>query len=138
MHPCPKLPSALSTPPRASHGNRPENPALSGTEAQVLLLVTIDRILDDLHRNLTFLPPDDLDSPALEVLVDVKEMFDLLQVMLRDVRNVEVLVVERVIRRNPDDLVIGLAAIEHLEYAERTTIDLTSRKSGLVDQYDDV
>ena len=41
-------------------------------------------------------------------------------------------------RRNCDDLVVRLAAVEHLQNAERAAIDLTAGKRRLVDADDDV
>jgi len=68
----------------------------------------------------------------------MKEMLHFLQIMLREVRNVEILVVVRVVARHCQNLVVGLPAIEHLEDAERPAIDLTTRKRGLVDADENV
>ena len=67
------------------------------SDPEVLLLVPLDRILNHFHRDVALLPSDDLDAPALEILVDMEEVLDFLQVMLREVRDVEVLVVKRIV-----------------------------------------
>src|SRR5438105_4514908 len=41
-------------------------------------------------------------------------------------------------RRYRDDFVVGLAAIQHFQNAERTTVDLTAGKRRLVDAHENV
>src|SRR5687767_8656387 len=108
----------------------------SGSEAQVLLLVPLDRVQDHLDGDLALLPSYDLDAPTFKILVDVEEVLDFLQVMLRQVGDIEVAVVERIVGRHGDDLVVRLAAIEHLEHAEWSAVDLAARECRLVDADD--
>src|SRR5437773_12521405 len=91
-------------------------------------LVAGDRFVDHASRNLALLPPDDLDSPSFQILVDMKEVLHLLQIMLRKIGDVDILVVIRVMTRHCEDFVVGLAAIEHLENSQRPAIDLAARK----------
>src|SRR5687768_1223494 len=60
----------------------------SGSEAQVLLLVPLDRVQDHLDGDLALLPSYDLDAPTFKILVDVEEVLDFLQVMLRQVGDI--------------------------------------------------
>src|SRR2546423_50103 len=43
-----------------------------------------------------------------------------------------------IVAGHPENLVVGLATIEHLEHPERPAVDLTSRKGRLVDVDEDV
>src|SRR5512132_3580968 len=70
--------SAASVERRSSRKSR-----TSRSYAEVLLLVTLDRILNDFHRDVTLFPSDDLDAPTFEILVDVKEVLDFLEIVLR-------------------------------------------------------
>src|SRR5215212_3959748 len=54
----------------------------SGTDPKVLLVVTFYGVVDDIHSDFTLLPANNLDAPALEILVDVKEVLDFFQIML--------------------------------------------------------
>src|SRR6202171_1252008 len=120
---------------------RPASPAgrrVLGTHLMEPLLIPRDRFADDAGGKLAFLPSDDLHPPSLEILVDMEEMLHFPQIMLRKIGNVEVLMVIRVVAGHGNDLVVGLAAIEHLEHAKRPAVDLTSRKRGLIDADEDV
>src|SRR4051812_25710852 len=83
-------------------------------------------------------PAHDLDALALEVLVGAKEVLYLLQRVLGDVRDVEVLALEGVVQRDADDLVVRLSAVEHLEHADGTDVDLAAGKRFFLDEYEHV
>src|SRR3954469_24118825 len=102
------------------------------------LLVARDRFIDDARRNLALLPAHNLDSPTLEILVDMEEMLHFLQIMLGKVGDVEILVVIRIVARDRQNLVVGLAAIQHLENTDGPAVDLAARKRRLVDVNEDV
>src|SRR6266566_1390282 len=96
-------------------------------------LVARNRFADHASRNFALLPSNDLYAPSFQVLVDMEEVLHFLQIMLRKVGDVEVLVVIRIVTRYRQDLVIGLTAVEHLENAEGSTVDLAPGECGLVD-----
>src|SRR6266550_1532265 len=102
------------------------------------LLIPRDRLVEYACRHFALLPSHDLDAATLQVLVDMKEMLHFLQIMLREIRNVEILVVVRVVARHCQNLVVGLPAVEHLEDSERPAVDLTTRKRGLIDADENV
>ena len=75
---------------------------------------------------------------ALEILVDREEVLDLLEKVLRHVGDVEVLLVVRIVHRHGEDLVVRLAAVEHLQHADRAHVDLAAGKRRLVDAHEHV
>src|SRR3954469_18071227 len=101
------------------------------------LLIALNRFVDAARRDFALLPTEALDSTTLEILVDMEEMLHVLQIVLREVSDVEVFVVVRVVAGHRENLVVGLAAIQHLEHTERPAVDLASGKGGLVymDEY---
>src|SRR5688572_15002227 len=98
----------------------------SGPHPEEFLVVAFDGVGYDLHRDLALFPSYDLHAPSLQILVNVEEVLHLLEVMLREIRNVEGVVVKRIMRRYGDDLVVGLSAVQELENAERTAVYLAA------------
>src|SRR6266542_1544308 len=86
-------------------------------------LVARDGLENHMRRDVAFLPADHLDPTPFEILVDEEEVLDLLERMLREVGDVEVLLIERVVARDSENLVVRLMAVEHLQNAERTAVD---------------
>src|SRR3954465_10004680 len=101
------------------------------------LLIALNGFVDDAGRDIALLPTEDLYSTALEVLVDMEEVLHLLQIMLGEVSDVEVFVVVGVVAGHRENFVVGLAAIQHLEHAQRSTVDLASGERRLIymDEY---
>src|ERR1700693_3668200 len=102
------------------------------------LLIARDRLVDDPRRDFALLPSYDLYAATLQILVDMEEVLHFLQIMLREIGDVEVLVVIRVVTRHRQNLVVGLPAVEHLEHAERPAVDLATRKGRLIDADENV
>src|SRR5688500_10138678 len=112
--------------------------ARSGALQQVRVGVPRNRVGDHAHRLNALLPAHGLYAASLEVLVDVEEVLHFLEVVLRDVGDVEVLRVVRIVTRNGEDLVVRLAAVEHHQHADRPYIDLAPGKGRLVHEHEDV
>src|SRR5689334_11653108 len=112
--------------------------ASSRSDLMISLLITVDRLVDHVRCNFALLPAQDLNASALEVLVDMEEMLHFTQIMLRKIRDVEELVVVRVVTRHRKNFVIRLAAIQHLEHAQRPAIDLAAGERRLVDVHENV
>src|SRR5687768_6264316 len=113
-------------------------PHRSRAYPEEFLVVAFDGVRYDLHRDLALLPSYDLHAPSLQILVDVEEVLHLLEVMLREIRNVESVVVKGVMRRHGDDLVVRLSAVQELENAKRTAVYLAAGKRRLVDADENV
>ena len=102
------------------------------------LLVAFDRFIDHASRYFTLFPTDDLHALSLEVLVDMEEVLHFLQIVLRKVRDVEVLVIVWVVTRHREDLVVRLTPVAHSEHAKWTAINLAAGKRRLVDYHERV
>src|SRR5829696_5291136 len=74
----------------------------------VRLIVAVDRVDDDAHRFLALPPTPHLHTLPFEVLVALEEVLDLLELVPRDVGDVEPLLVVRVVARHGEDLVVRL------------------------------
>jgi hypothetical protein len=68
----------------------------------------------------------------------VEEVFDFLEIMLRDVGDVEVFAVIRVVARDAQDLVVEFAAVEHAEDANGPRVDLATGERRLVEEHEHV
>ncbi len=95
-------------------------------------LVALYRLVDHPSRDLALLPAHDLHPTAFEVLVDMEEVLHFPQIMLRNVGDVEVLVVIRVVSWDCQDLVVGFPTIEHPQHPQWPAVDLASGKRRLV------
>src|SRR3989441_3588481 len=85
-----------------------------------------------------FLPSHCDHALPLEILVDLEEVLDLPERMLRQIGDVEELVLKGIVRRPRDDLSVRVAAVEHLEQADRAHVDLAPHEGRLPDQHEHV
>src|SRR6266540_1563369 len=99
-------------------------------------LVAGDGFHDYLRGDVALLPSDHLYPAPFEILVDEKEVLDLLQRVLRKIGDVEVFLIKRIIARNRENLVVGLATVAHLQHAERTAVDETAGECRLVHEHE--
>src|SRR4051812_18465119 len=102
------------------------------------LVVALDGLVDNASGDLALLPTYNLDAPSFQVLVYMEEVLHFLQVMLGEVRNVEVFVIVRIVTGHRENLVVGFSPIEHFQNAKRTAVDLTSGKRRLVEVNEDI
>src|SRR5256885_17159599 len=92
------------------------------------LLLSLNHLVDHPSRDLALLPAHDLHPTAFEGLVDMEEVLHFPQIMLRNVSDVEVLVVIRVVARDCQDLDVGFPTIEHPQHPHTPAVVLASGK----------
>src|SRR5947209_16819889 len=114
-------------------GSEPPDPRLRGRQPRsppsaVPLAVTLDRLHHFPHRRVALLPSHCDHALPLEILVDLEEVLDLPVRMLRQIGDVEELVLKGIVRRHRDDLSVRVAAVEHLEQADRAHVDRKSTR----------
>src|SRR5690242_15158470 len=85
--------------------------------------IMVDRVKDALLRYLRVLPPDRLDPPTLQILVDREEVFNLFEIVRRQINVVGDTIKEGVVVEHRQDFVIRLAFIVHAEHPDRARLD---------------
>src|SRR5262245_65108467 len=83
-----------------------------------LLTIQADRVADEPLGGSAALHPADADRLVLEHLVVEEEPLELLQAVRRQLRDVAVVRVLRIVRMDRDDLVIGALVVDHRHHAE--------------------
>src|SRR5262249_26134312 len=74
----------------------------------------------------------------LEVLVDLKEMLDLVTQRRRDIVDVRDVAPGRVVERNTQHLLVRPLLVRHVEDADRAHADAAARERRLADEYERV
>src|SRR6266545_4079975 len=85
--------------------------------------IMVDGVENALLRYLRVLPPDRLDPSALQILVDGEEVFNLFEIVRRQVGVVGDTIKERVVVQHRQDFVVRLAFIVHAEHPDRAGLD---------------